>query len=160
MIFWCLFKKSEVSLTCSENHRLMNFDKWIYPCNSHPYWDTKHFHSFSSFPCATSQFPPSALRAITLWIFITLGSLCLHGKFTKMKQYITCPFGLTSFVQRNVFAVHVASCFQTLFLFFIFLSFQDTFDKDRHKESGTRDIQQLDADLSATRNQLNQVQDE
>ncbi|KAI4542933.1 hypothetical protein MG293_007059 [Ovis ammon polii] len=39
-------------------------------------------------------------------------------------------------------------------------SLQDTFDKDRHKESGTRDIQQLDADLSATRNQLNQVQDE
>lgn len=45
-------------------------------------------------------------------------------------------------------------------LIFFFLSFQDTFDKDRHKESGTRDIQQLDADLSATRNQLNQVQDE
>ncbi|XP_070228484.1 mitochondria-eating protein isoform X1 [Bos mutus] len=38
-------------------------------------------------------------------------------------------------------------------------SLQDTFDKDRHKESGTRDIQQLDADLSATHNQLNQVQD-
>ncbi|MXQ88755.1 hypothetical protein E5288_WYG008367 [Bos mutus] len=31
--------------------------------------------------------------------------------------------------------------------------------QDRHKESGTRDIQQLDADLSATHNQLNQVQD-
>uniref|UniRef100_A0A8C6FUI0 Mitochondria-eating protein n=1 Tax=Moschus moschiferus TaxID=68415 RepID=A0A8C6FUI0_MOSMO len=39
-------------------------------------------------------------------------------------------------------------------------SLQDTFDKDRHKESGIRDIQQLDADLSATRNQLNQVQDD
>ncbi|XP_070228486.1 mitochondria-eating protein isoform X3 [Bos mutus] len=38
-------------------------------------------------------------------------------------------------------------------------SLQDTFDKDRHKESGTRDIQQLDADLSATHNQLNQVQE-
>ncbi|XP_043304387.1 mitochondria-eating protein [Cervus elaphus] len=39
-------------------------------------------------------------------------------------------------------------------------SLQDTFDKDRHKEPGIRDIQQLDADLSATRNQLNQVQDD
>nr|XP_058921779.1 mitochondria-eating protein isoform X2 [Kogia breviceps] len=41
-------------------------------------------------------------------------------------------------------------------------SLQDTSDKDRHKEFGARnrDIQQLDADLNATRNQLNQVQDE
>ncbi|XP_007180858.1 mitochondria-eating protein isoform X2 [Balaenoptera acutorostrata] len=41
-------------------------------------------------------------------------------------------------------------------------SLQDTFDKDGHKESGARDrdIQQLDADLNATRHQLNQVQDE
>lgn len=42
----------------------------------------------------------------------------------------------------------------------ICVSFQDTFDKDRYKEPGIRDIQQLDADLSATHNQLNQVQDE
>ncbi|XP_007456167.1 PREDICTED: mitochondria-eating protein [Lipotes vexillifer] len=41
-------------------------------------------------------------------------------------------------------------------------SLQDTFDKDGHKEFGTRDrdIQQLDADLNATRNQLNQAQDD
>ncbi|XP_023987778.1 mitochondria-eating protein isoform X3 [Physeter macrocephalus] len=41
-------------------------------------------------------------------------------------------------------------------------SLQDTSDKDGHKEFGARDrdIQQLDADLNATRNQLNQVQDE
>uniref|UniRef100_A0A8C0CA44 Mitochondria-eating protein n=1 Tax=Balaenoptera musculus TaxID=9771 RepID=A0A8C0CA44_BALMU len=41
-------------------------------------------------------------------------------------------------------------------------SLQDTFDKDGHKESGARDrdIQQLDADLNATRHQLNQVQDD
>ncbi|XP_060003261.1 mitochondria-eating protein isoform X1 [Lagenorhynchus albirostris] len=41
-------------------------------------------------------------------------------------------------------------------------SLQDTFDKDGRKEFGARDrdIQQLDADLNATRNQLNQVQDE
>ncbi|XP_029090540.1 mitochondria-eating protein [Monodon monoceros] len=41
-------------------------------------------------------------------------------------------------------------------------SLQDTFDKDGHKEFGARDrdIQQLDADLNATRNQLNQVQDD
>ncbi|XP_014642753.1 PREDICTED: mitochondria-eating protein isoform X2 [Ceratotherium simum simum] len=41
-------------------------------------------------------------------------------------------------------------------------SLQDTFDKERHKESGVRDrdIQQLDSDLNSTRNQLNQVQDE
>ena len=51
----------------------------------------------------------------------------------------------------------MASCFQTVL---ICVSFQDTFDKDRHKEPGIRDIQQLDADLSATHNQLNQVQDE
>ena len=44
----------------------------------------------------------------------------------------------------------------------ICVPFQDTFDKDGHKESGARDrdIQQLDADLNATRHQLNQVQDE
>ncbi|XP_057585695.1 mitochondria-eating protein isoform X1 [Hippopotamus amphibius kiboko] len=41
-------------------------------------------------------------------------------------------------------------------------SLQDTFDKDRYKETGARDrdIQQLDADLNATRDQLNQVQDD
>lgn len=44
----------------------------------------------------------------------------------------------------------------------ICVPFQDTFDKDGRKEFGAqdRDIQQLDADLNATRNQLNQVQDE
>uniref|UniRef100_A0A8D1JV40 Mitochondria-eating protein n=1 Tax=Sus scrofa TaxID=9823 RepID=A0A8D1JV40_PIG len=41
-------------------------------------------------------------------------------------------------------------------------SLQDTFDKERQKESVIRDrnIHQLDADLNTTRNQLNQVQDE
>ncbi|XP_072605111.1 mitochondria-eating protein isoform X2 [Vulpes vulpes] len=41
-------------------------------------------------------------------------------------------------------------------------SLQDTFDKEKHKESGVRDqdIQQLDAELNSTRSQLNQVQDE
>ncbi|XP_072800272.1 mitochondria-eating protein isoform X4 [Vicugna pacos] len=41
-------------------------------------------------------------------------------------------------------------------------SLQDTFDKERHKESGfrDRDLQQLDSDLNSTRSQLNQVQDE
>lgn len=41
-------------------------------------------------------------------------------------------------------------------------SLQDTFDKERQKESGVRerDIQQLDFELNSTRNQLNQVQDE
>uniref|UniRef100_A0A8D1XCK4 Mitochondria-eating protein n=1 Tax=Sus scrofa TaxID=9823 RepID=A0A8D1XCK4_PIG len=41
-------------------------------------------------------------------------------------------------------------------------SLQDTFDKERQKESVIRDrnIHQLDADLNTTRNQLNQVQDD
>ncbi|CAD7668948.1 unnamed protein product [Nyctereutes procyonoides] len=41
-------------------------------------------------------------------------------------------------------------------------SLQDTFDKEKHKESGVRDqdIQQLDAELNSTRSQLNQVQDD
>ncbi|XP_069313606.1 mitochondria-eating protein [Eulemur rufifrons] len=41
-------------------------------------------------------------------------------------------------------------------------SLQDTFDKERYKDSGPRDrdIQQLDSDLSSTRNQLNKVQDD
>nr|XP_010961003.1 mitochondria-eating protein [Camelus bactrianus] len=41
-------------------------------------------------------------------------------------------------------------------------SLQDTFDKERHKESGfrDRDLQQLDSDLNSTRSQLNQVQDD
>ncbi|XP_045841038.1 mitochondria-eating protein isoform X3 [Meles meles] len=41
-------------------------------------------------------------------------------------------------------------------------SLQDTFDKEKHKESGVRDrdMQQLDSELTSTRNQLNQVQDE
>uniref|UniRef100_A0A8C5V0X4 Mitochondria-eating protein n=1 Tax=Microcebus murinus TaxID=30608 RepID=A0A8C5V0X4_MICMU len=41
-------------------------------------------------------------------------------------------------------------------------SLQDTFDKERHKDSGSRDrdLQQLDSDLNSTRNQLNKVQDE
>uniref|UniRef100_A0A8C0NEG4 Mitochondria-eating protein n=1 Tax=Canis lupus familiaris TaxID=9615 RepID=A0A8C0NEG4_CANLF len=41
-------------------------------------------------------------------------------------------------------------------------SLQDTFDKEKHKESGVRDqdIQQIDAELNSTRSQLNQVQDE
>ncbi|KAF6133073.1 spermatogenesis associated 18 [Phyllostomus discolor] len=41
-------------------------------------------------------------------------------------------------------------------------SLQDTFDKERQKESGARDrdLQQLDSELSATRSQLNQVQDD
>lgn len=47
-------------------------------------------------------------------------------------------------------------------LFLICISFQDTFDKEKHKESGVRDrdMQQLDSELTSTRNQLNQVQDE
>ncbi|XP_008054865.1 mitochondria-eating protein [Carlito syrichta] len=41
-------------------------------------------------------------------------------------------------------------------------SLQDTFDKERHKDSVSwdRDMQQLDSDLNATRSQLNQVQDD
>ncbi|XP_025291499.1 mitochondria-eating protein isoform X1 [Canis lupus baileyi] len=41
-------------------------------------------------------------------------------------------------------------------------SLQDTFDKEKHKESGVRDqdIQQIDAELNSTRSQLNQVQDD
>ncbi|XP_054438248.1 mitochondria-eating protein [Pteronotus mesoamericanus] len=41
-------------------------------------------------------------------------------------------------------------------------SLQDTFDKERQKEFGVRDrdMQQLDSELSSTRNQLNQVQDD
>ncbi|XP_053778269.1 mitochondria-eating protein isoform X2 [Desmodus rotundus] len=41
-------------------------------------------------------------------------------------------------------------------------SLQDTFGKERQKESGVRDrdAQQLDSELNATRSQLNQVQDE
>ncbi|XP_025743509.1 mitochondria-eating protein isoform X1 [Callorhinus ursinus] len=41
-------------------------------------------------------------------------------------------------------------------------SLQDTFDKERHKESAVRDrdMQQLDSELTLTRNQLNQVQDD
>ncbi|XP_022361750.1 mitochondria-eating protein [Enhydra lutris kenyoni] len=41
-------------------------------------------------------------------------------------------------------------------------SLQDTFDKEKHKESGVRDrdMQQLDSELTSTRNQLNQVQDD
>ncbi|EFB28239.1 hypothetical protein PANDA_008083, partial [Ailuropoda melanoleuca] len=41
-------------------------------------------------------------------------------------------------------------------------SLQDTFDKERHKEAGARDRdkQQLDSELTSTRNQLNQVQDD
>ncbi|XP_058154761.1 mitochondria-eating protein isoform X4 [Dasypus novemcinctus] len=41
-------------------------------------------------------------------------------------------------------------------------SLQDTFDKEKQRESvpRNRDLQQLDSELSSTRNQLNQVQDE
>uniref|UniRef100_A0A2K6FWS6 Mitochondria-eating protein n=1 Tax=Propithecus coquereli TaxID=379532 RepID=A0A2K6FWS6_PROCO len=41
-------------------------------------------------------------------------------------------------------------------------SLQDTFDRERDKDSGPRDrdIEQLDSDLNSTRNQLNKVQDE
>ncbi|KAI5775822.1 SPATA18 [Gulo gulo luscus] len=41
-------------------------------------------------------------------------------------------------------------------------SLQDTFDKEKHKESDVRDrnMQQLDSELTSTRNQLNQVQDD
>ncbi|KAL2780257.1 mitochondria-eating protein isoform 2 [Daubentonia madagascariensis] len=41
-------------------------------------------------------------------------------------------------------------------------SLQDTFDRERYKDSGPRDrdMQQLDSDLNSTRNQLNKVQDE
>uniref|UniRef100_A0A2K6FWS4 Mitochondria-eating protein n=1 Tax=Propithecus coquereli TaxID=379532 RepID=A0A2K6FWS4_PROCO len=41
-------------------------------------------------------------------------------------------------------------------------SLQDTFDRERDKDSGPRDrdIEQLDSDLNSTRNQLNKVQDD
>lgn len=46
--------------------------------------------------------------------------------------------------------------------FLMHVSSQDTFGKERQKESGVRDrdAQQLDSELNATRSQLNQVQDE
>ncbi|XP_037685718.1 mitochondria-eating protein isoform X2 [Choloepus didactylus] len=39
-------------------------------------------------------------------------------------------------------------------------SLQDSFDKEKQKDTAARDLQQLDSELNSTRKQLNQVQDE
>lgn len=67
---------------------------------------------------------------------------------------------LISFAQHD--SLQPITLFHVFKTILICVSFQDTFDKERQKDSGARDreMQQLDSELSSTRNQLNQVQDE
>lgn len=160
MIFQGLLKKSEI-FTCSKNHRLINFEKWLYNHATHTPIEIENI-SFTSehslVPLSSPSLHPQGNHSSDFYHpRLILPTWELHKKATT--HYM--PFSAWRLLPSVIFLqpVHMVSCIQTIL---IYVSFQDTFDKERQKESVIRDrnIHQLDADLNTTRNQLNQVQDE
>jgi hypothetical protein len=78
----------------------------------------------------------------------------------EMGSYIICSFVSEFFYSVQHFCNPSKSFHVLVTIFLICVSFQDTFDRERQKDSNFRDEDLLDSDVNSTRNQLNKVQDE